>query len=104
MSNTEIKIEFKNKEILSELIQKSYFENNSMGRLSGQKNYIPVTKEVDNVLHTVVRGMNNLTVKLTNPEIISGSFRVIVSEDSEGIKIFPVNNFCIMEENRYSFY
>jgi hypothetical protein len=48
--------------------------------------------------------MNNLTVKLTNSDIISGTFRVIVREDSEGIKIFPVNNFCIMEENRYSFY
>jgi hypothetical protein len=102
---SEIKIEFSNKEILNQLIQKSYFENGQLGRLSGSKTYIEITPEIDDIVHTIVKGLNNATIKITNSDIIDGSFRFIVEEKNEKIKLIPISIFCIEDENnKYSFY
>ncbi len=102
---SEIKVEFDNKEILTDLIQKAYFEDGQMGRLSGQKNYIEVTPEVDEVLHTVVKGLNNATIRIINHDLIDGTFRFIIHEDDGSIKIYPISIFCVIDESKkYSFY
>jgi len=101
----EIKVEFSNKEILHSLIQKSYFEEGQMGRLLGQKNLIELTPQVDDVVYTVAKGLHNATIKLTNSEIIDGTFRFIVEDINDSVKLIPISMFCIVDENqKYSFY
>lgn len=101
----EIRVEFDNKELLESLITKSYFNNNQMGKLSGQKNWIDITPDVDDIFYTVVKGLHNTTIKVLNNDIIDGSFRFIVNEENDSIKIFPISIFCIIDENKkYSFY
>ena len=101
----EIKVEFSNKEILNTLIQKSYFEGGQMGRLLGQKNFIELTPQVDDVVYTVAKGLHNATIKITNSELIDGTFRFIIEDINDEIKLIPISMFCIVDENeKYSFY
>jgi hypothetical protein len=101
----EIKVEFGNKEILENLIKKSYFEGGQMGRLLGQKNFIDLTPQVDDVVYTVAKGLHNATIKLTNSELIDGTFRFIVEDINDSVKLIPISMFCIVDENqKYSFY
>ena len=86
----EIKIEFSNKEILNTLIQKSYFNDGQMGRLMGQKNFIELTPQVDDVVHTVAKGLHNATIKITNSELIDGTFRFIIEDINDEIKLIPI--------------
>jgi hypothetical protein len=102
---SELKLEFNNNDVLNNLIQKSYFEEGQMGRLSGKKNFIEVTPDLDDILHTILKDLNNATVKISNPDLIDGSCRFIVSERNNEIKIKPISIFCIKDETgRYSFY
>lgn len=102
---SELKLEFNNNDVLNDLIQKSYFEEGQMGRLSGKKNFIEVTPELDDILHTILKDLNNVTVKISNNDLIDGSCRFIVSEKNSEIKIKPISIFCIKDETgRYSFY
>jgi hypothetical protein len=101
----EIKVEFSNKEILNNLIKKSYFEGGQMGRLLGQKNFIELTPQVDDVVYTVAKGLHNATIKLTNSELIDGTLRFIIEDINDEIKLIPISMFCIVDENqKYSFY
>lgn len=101
----EIKVEFGNKEILENLIKKSYFEGGQMGRLLGQKNFIQLTPQVDDVVYTVTKGLHNATIKLTNSELIDGTLRFIIEDINDEIKLIPISMFCIVDENqKYSFY
>jgi hypothetical protein len=101
----EIKVEFSNKEILNNLIKKSYFEGGQMGRLLGQKNFIELTPQVDDVVYTVTKGLHNATIKLTNSELIDGTLRFIIEDINDEIKLIPISMFCIVDENqKYSFY
>jgi hypothetical protein len=101
----EIKVEFSNKQILNDLIQKAYFENGQMGRLLGQKNWINLTPQIDDVVYTVAKGLHNATIRLTNTELIDGTFRFIVEDINDEVKLIPVSMFCIVDENqKYSFY
>jgi len=99
---SELKVEYINKDALEELIQKAYFKKGQMGKLFGQKNYIQITPD-DDFMYTVVNGLNNATIKVTNEELIDGSLRFIIDE-SDGVKIYPVSIYCINEDERYSFY
>ena len=99
---SELKVEYVNKDALEELIQKAYFAKGQMGKLLGQKNYIQITPE-DDVMYTIVNGLNNATIKVTNEELIEGSIRFIIDE-SDGVKLYPVSIYCVNEEERYSFY
>ena len=101
----EIKVEFSNKKILNDLIQKAYFEDGQKGRLLGQNNWLEITPQVDDVVFTVVKGLNNATIRLTNSELIDGTFRFIVEDINDEIKLIPISMFCIVDENqKYSFY
>lgn len=99
----ELRIEYPNSDILQELIQKSYFEQGQMGKLLGQKNYIEI-KPDDDVMYTIVNGMNNVTIKITNSDVINGAIRCIIDE-KETIKIYPISIYCVSEEeDKYTFY
>jgi hypothetical protein len=90
---------------LKHLIQKAYFDEGQKGRLLGQTNYIELTPEVDDILHTIAKGLNNATIKITNNDLIDGTFRFIIEEQDNTIKLFPISMFCVIDENKkYSFY
>ena len=67
----ELKIEFKDNQQLEKVIQKSYFEDGTLGKLIGKKDYITIGSE--DPLFIIFRGLNNITVKILNEEMIDGS-------------------------------
>jgi hypothetical protein len=98
----ELKIEFKIKEELERVIQSSYFEDGTMGRLVGKKTFLTIGSE--DPLFIIFRGLNNMTVKLTNDDMFDGTMRCVVDETPEVINLYPINNYCIVEDSKYSFY
>jgi hypothetical protein len=98
----ELKIEFKDKKQLETTIQKSYFEDGTLGKLVGKKSFVTIKDE--DPLFIIFRGLNNMTVKLINEEMIDGSMRCVVDETDKVINLYPINNYCIIEDKKYSFY
>lgn len=98
----ELKIEFKDKEKLENIIKSSYFEDNNNGRLKGKKDYLTINE--NETLFIAFKGLNNITVKLINDDLIDGSMRFVVDEMINCINLYPINNYCIVEDKKYSFY
>jgi hypothetical protein len=98
----ELKIEFKETDQLKSIIDKSYFDDGTRGKLVGRKAHLTIDKE--DPLFVVFKGLNNITAKITNQEIIDGSMRCVVDETSEIINLYPINNYCVVEQEKYSFY
>lgn len=98
----ELKIEFKDKSQLNQVIEESYFNDGTKGKLVGKKSSIKITKE--DPLFIVFKGLNNMTAKILNDELIDGSVRCVVDETSDMINLYPVNPYCILEDEKYSFY
>lgn len=99
----ELKIEFKEVEILEEVIKNSYFKDSNNGKLIGKK-YSIVIKE-DDPFYIAFKGLNNTTIKILNEDIIEGSMRcVVVHETNSEIELYPINNYCIIQDTKYSFY
>ena len=102
---SEIKIEFSNNKELKKIIQKAYFEEGYLGKLLTKNNFIEVTSDVDDIFYTVVKGLNNATIKVTNNDLIDGSCRFIVDDTGENPKIYPISMYCIVDDNKkYIFY
>jgi hypothetical protein len=100
MVKHEIKIPFHNREELKTLIQKSYFEEGNQGKLLGRKNFI----KIDDVNHAIFKGLNNITVKITNEDVIDGSMRFVVEEKSDEIRLYPISIYAIPDGEKYIFY
>lgn len=97
-----MKIEFKDESQLKEVIEKSYFDEGNLGKLIGKKGFVTIDQE--DPLFIAFKGLNNMTVKLFNEKIIEGSMRCVIDEHSDNINLYPINNFCIVEHSKYSFY
>jgi hypothetical protein len=97
----ELKIEFDKSDALRSFIQKAYFEQDDMGKLTG-KHKLEIDK--DDIVWTVLNGMNNLPIKILNPDIIDGSLRCIVDETNNVVSIIPASIYCIKEKGKYTFY
>jgi hypothetical protein len=97
----ELKIEFDSSNGLKELIQKAYFEKNNMGKLMG-KHKLEISK--DDIVWTILNGMNNLPIKVLNPDIIDGSLRCMVDETNNIVSVIPTSIYCIIEKGKYIFY
>lgn len=99
----ELKIEFKEKQVLEDVIKNSYFKDFNNGKLIGKKHSILIKKE--DPLFIAFKDLNNLTVKLLNEDMIDGCFRCIVVHELENeIELYPINNYCIIQDQKYSFY
>lgn len=98
----ELKIEFNKNEELKSLIEKSYFEDDTQGKLIGQKESLKIQN--DDPLYIIFKGLNNMTVRLHNQELIEGSLRLVVDEHEWGVNLFPCSVYCIVEDQKYSFY
>jgi hypothetical protein len=68
----------------------------------GKKSSLKIDK--DDPLFIVFKGLNNMTAKILNDEIIDGSVRCVVDETEQEINLYPVNSYCIVEDEKYSFY
>jgi hypothetical protein len=102
---SEIKIEFSNKKELKRLIEKSYFEDGYKGKLLTKENFIEVTQEVDDVTYSIIKGLNNATIKVTNIDVIDGTCRFLVDDTGENPKLYPISMYCIIDDNKkYIFY
>lgn len=98
----ELKIEFNDSKSLKKTIEKSYFESGSKGKLIGKSDSLKIKS--DDVLFVIFKGMNNSTIKITNEKLIDGVMRCVIDETPEEINLFPINNYCIVEQEKYSFY
>lgn len=99
---SELKIEYNHPKQLERVIQKSYFEEDNNGRLIGKKDYIEVSE--DDESYPIIKGLNNMTIRLFNEEVMEGTCRFIV-EESDVVKLYPISMFCIIDDNKkYSFY
>lgn len=101
MVKHEIKVEFTNTESLRKIIEKAYFEEGTMGKIKGNQHYI-VVEESDEA-YSVIKGLHNVTIKVTN-DLIDGSMRFIIDESNDDLRISPISIYCIKEEERYIFY
>ena len=102
---SEIKIEFSNQTELKRVIEKAYFEEGYLGKLLTNTNFVEITPEVDDVFYTVIKGLNNATIKVSNNDLIDGTCRFIVDDTGENPKIFPISMYCIVDDNKkYIFY
>jgi hypothetical protein len=102
---SEIKIEFSKTNLLKDLIQKAYFEQGYLGKLLTKENYIEVSEDVDDIFYTIIKGLNNATLKVTNSDLFDGSCRFIVDDTGSNPKIFPISMYCIIDDNKkYIFY
>jgi hypothetical protein len=103
MVKHEIKVEFNNSEALRKIIETAYFDEGFGGKILGKKHYITID-ESDDINHTIFRDMNNVTVKITNDEVIDGSMRFGIDETDGEVRLYPISIYSIKEENRYIFY
>ena len=101
MVKHEIKVEFYDSTTIQTLIEKSYFEEGFKGKILGKKNFLTID-ESDEINHTIFKGLNNATVKITN-EIIDGSMRFLVDETEGDVRLYPISIYCVKEE-KYTFY
>jgi hypothetical protein len=102
MVKHEIKVELDKTEEIKHIIEKAYFEEGFAGRITSRNHYLTI-EESDDINYSIFAGLNNVTVKIINEEIIDGTMRFVIDE-TDGIKLYPISIYCIKEEERYSFY
>ena len=103
MVKHEIKIELEKTEEIRNIIQKAYYEDGFGGKIVGKKHYLLIEKS-DDVSWNLFTGLHNVTVKITNEEIIDGAMRFVIDESEDDIKLYPISIYCIEEDERYIFY
>lgn len=104
MVKHEIKVEFQNTEALSSIIEKAYFIEGDCGKIIGKDYRLVIDKEGDSSVYSILSGLHNATVKISNGEIIDGSMRFIIEESNGVLSISPISIYCIKEEGKYIFY
>lgn len=100
----EPKLEFKESQELKQIIEKNYFELGDRGKITSKLNRFPlrITKEDPNYI--MFKGWNNNIVRLTNDEIMTSSLKFIVEEVQDEVNLYPINTYCVLEDEKYSFY
>lgn len=97
----ELKMEYYDNNLLKSVISEVYF-GDIPGKLSNKfKSGIYLEKDYPN--YNDFKGMNNHVVKLYN-EIIDGSLRLSIEEMEDCVFLKPCSIYCIIENNKYSFY
>ena len=103
MVKHEIKIELNKTEEIRQIIEKAYFEEGFGGKILGKKHYLTI-EESDDVNYSIFKGLNNVTVKIINEEVVDGTLRFVIDDTEDIIKLYPISVYCIKEEDRYIFY
>ena len=100
MIKHEIKVEFSNTEALKNLINKAYFEEGYMGKIMGKDHFIKVDEATDDVAYTIFKGLNSVTAKITNEEVIDGAMRFMIDETQGEVRLYPISIYCIHHFNK----
>jgi hypothetical protein len=103
MVKHEIKIELNKTEEIRQIIEKAYFEEGFGGKILGKKHYLTI-EDSDDVNYSIFKGLNNVTVKIINEEVVDGTLRFVIDDTEDVIKLYPISVYCIKEEDRYIFY
>lgn len=93
----EIKIEFKDTNFLSKLIETSYKD----GVLIDKTQKITLTE--DSPFFNLCKGLSNHTARIWNEELIDGSLRCLIQEEGDVTSLYPCSIKYEMENNKYSF-
>jgi len=104
MVKHEVKVEFSNGDALKQIIEKAYFEAGTMGKITGKDHFITVDEVEEANAYSVLKELNNVTVKISNNDVIDGTMRFIIDNTDGDIRLSPVSIYCVKEEDRYSFY
>lgn len=97
-----MKIEFNNEIELKKIIHNTYFGETGNGKILKIKDEFFFSKEDSNSI--ILKGLNNMTVRIINNNQIDGFLRCSVREEENGIYLTPCNIYCIIENEKYSFY
>lgn len=103
MIKHEIKIEYSNSEVLKSLIGKAYFEEGYMGKILGKNHFIKID-ESDDINYIIFKGLNGVTTRIHNEEVLDGSMRFMIDETQGDIRLYPISIYCIKENDKYIFY
>jgi hypothetical protein len=98
----ELKLNYEDLEVLKQGIEKTYFQMGDRGKMLGQRVKFPIEKDSPNWI--VLTGLNNMTCKIENDQIIDGTLRCTIEDDGEQINLLPCSIYCVMEGEKYSFY
>jgi hypothetical protein len=104
MIKHEIKIEFQDLKSLKNLIEKAYFKDEQMGKLISNSNYIEIDEKSNDVIYSILKGLDGNTIKIINENIIDGSLRFMVNETNNEIRIYPISIYCINDNGKYIFW
>jgi hypothetical protein len=104
MIKHEIKIEFQDLKALKNLIEKTYFKDEQMGKLISNSNYIEINEKSNDVIYSILKGLDGNTIKIINENIIDGSLRFMVNETNNEIRIYPISIYCINDNGKYIFW
>ncbi len=97
-----MKIEYDNNDDLIKVIEKTYFHGENNGKLGPKKHHIKIDKK--DPVYIMLRGLNNMTVRVTNNDVIEGCCRFVVDEKENHVNLIPCSIYCIVENKKYSFY
>lgn len=103
MIEKEVKVEINNDDILSDLIQKAYFEKGQMGKLMGD-DYCIESSQIKDSKIDYLKDLDGSIIKATNENIINGSIRLIVNSSKTGFQLKPVSIYCIEENDKYTLF
>lgn len=98
----ELKLEFTQKSDLENCIVETYYTNGDRGKISKIK--IPLLIEKEDVNYTILKGLDGMTARIFNQDVIDGTLRVSIEETEDLIKLTPCSLYCIKEHDKYSFY
>ena len=99
----EMKIEFADRKQLKRLIDACYFDDGNNGRLRNTDGHLQVSKS--DHLYIMLKGLNNMTVRITNSQLIDGCSRFVIDESDEAsVRLYPCSIYCIVDHGKYSFY
>ena len=93
----ELKIEFKETQILKSLLEETYKD----GYLFNRDTKIVI--EETSPIYILCKGLNNLTVRIWNEEIIDGPWRFIIQENVDIISLHPCSIKYEIDNDKYSF-
>jgi hypothetical protein len=104
MIKHEIKVEFSNSDVLKSIIEKAYFEEGHMGKILRKEDHFIKIGESDEINYTIFKGLNGITTKIINEEVVDGAMRFMVDETQGELRLYPISIYCVKEEGRYIFY
>ena len=98
----EIKIEYTKTKELKRLLEGCYVFNKKIGNINNSEKHLEITPS--DMIFNYLKGLNNMTIRIFNDDIIDGTCRFVIDESEDIIKLIPCSIYCTIEHGKYSFY